>query len=142
MIQTIARSTSAGVIDQRALRRCLGLSSSFLISDTTMNTTSGSSSGLTTWNTGFNRLVDLLVVLHARDELELRTVDEASKACSECWTVAGAWTMDEARNCVKVRQTNLTLHTHLTAGKAVARKLQGLLDANQRTYKNQAVYAP
>ena len=47
--------------------------------------------GLTSWHNGFNRLVDVLVVLHARNELELETVSAASKACSECWTVAGAW---------------------------------------------------
>jgi len=35
--------------------------------------------GISTWSVGFRRLVDLVVVLHARNELELETVCAASK---------------------------------------------------------------
>jgi hypothetical protein len=100
VVQMLARSTqSSGTIDQQLLRDCIGLSSSYLISDTTMNI----GSGLLTWNIGFNRLIDLLVVLHGRGDLELETVNQASKACSECWSVASSWKgMDDVRKCVKV----------------------------------------
>lgn len=118
-------------MDQPALRHCLGLSSSYLISDTTMNTETGASSGLTTWNTGFNRLVDLLVVLHVRGELELQTMDVASKACSECWTVAGAWDMVEARKCVKARHTNLTFSAYLTPRKGCCWEAAGIVGREQ-----------
>lgn len=57
--------------------------------------------GLSTWNTGFNNLVEVLIALHAKGELEVETVNEASKACSECWMVAGVWRgLDEARGLV------------------------------------------
>ena len=113
---------ATGGIDQKSLQDCLSLSSSFLMTDTTMN----SSSGLVTWNTGFNRLVDVLVALHTKGELELGTVNAASKACSECWSIAGTWRgLENVRQCVKV----------------VAGKLQSLLDEN-RTYQGSRVYAP
>ena len=58
--------------------------------------------GLSTWNTGFNNLVDVLIALHNREELEVETVNEASKACSECWTIAGTWRgLEEARKLVR-----------------------------------------
>ncbi|KAI0306988.1 hypothetical protein B0F90DRAFT_1922812 [Multifurca ochricompacta] len=85
VLSTMKRKSST--IDQSALRQCLGLSSSYLVSDTTMNPTSG----IISWGAGLNQLVDVLTALHARGELELETVNAASKACSECWTVAGNW---------------------------------------------------
>ncbi|KAF9646004.1 hypothetical protein BDM02DRAFT_3189196 [Thelephora ganbajun] len=57
------------------------------MTDVTMNPTTG----LASWNVGFNRLVDVMVALHRRGQLELSTVNAASKACSECWNVAGSW---------------------------------------------------
>ncbi|KAF9782728.1 hypothetical protein BJ322DRAFT_1072236 [Thelephora terrestris] len=112
-----------GNVDQTVLRNCLGLSSSFLMTDVTMNPTTG----LASWNAGFNRLVDVMVALHRKGQLELSTVNAASKACSECWTVAGSWrNMEEVRQCVK----------------EVAAKLQGLLDENGRTYGGNKVYTP
>ncbi|EPQ59260.1 hypothetical protein GLOTRDRAFT_70539 [Gloeophyllum trabeum ATCC 11539] len=112
-----------GTIDQRMLRQCLGLSSSYLLTDTSMNP----DTGITTWATGFHRLVDVLVALHARGELELETVNEASKACSECWNVSGAWKgMEGCREGVR----------------GVAAKLKSLLDENGRTYRGERVYTP
>jgi len=112
-----------GTIDQAVLRDCLGLSSSFLMTDVTMNPTAG----LASWNAGFNRLVDIMVVLHRKGQLELDTVNAASKACSECWSVAGSWrNMEEVRQCVKL----------------VAEKLQDLLDENGRTFGGNRVYTP
>lgn len=58
--------------------------------------------GFLTWHTGFSNLVDVLIALHTRDELELETMNEASKACSECWSVAGTWRgLDESRALVR-----------------------------------------
>lgn len=112
-----------GSVDQAVLRDCIGLSSSFLMTDTTMNPTTG----LASWNVGFNRLVDIMVALHRNGQLELDTVDAASKACSECWSVAGSWrNMEEVRQCVR----------------NVAAKLQGLLDENGRTFGGHRVYTP
>jgi len=113
----------SGTIDQAVLRDCLGLSSSFLMTDVTMNPTAG----LASWNAGFNRLVDVMVALHSRGQLELGTVNAASKACSECWSVAGSWrNMEEVRNCVRI----------------VAEKLQSLLDENGSTFGGNRVYTP
>lgn len=83
--------------------------------------------GLSTWSTGFNNLVEVLVALHVRGELELETVNQASMACSECWGVAGTWRgLEECKECVR----------------GVAVKLRSLLDENGRTYKGERVYAP
>ena len=79
------------------------------------------------WSVGFNRLVDIVVALHSRCELELETMNEASKACSECWSVSGSWTgLAEGRAVVR----------------SVAIRLKKLLDENGRTYKGERVYAP
>jgi hypothetical protein len=112
-----------GRINQETLRHMLGLASSYLVTDVSTSATDG----VQTWATGFHRLVDVLVALHALDELELATVDAASKACSECWSVAGSFRgLDECRECVR----------------EVAAKLKTLLDPNGRTYKGERVYAP
>jgi hypothetical protein len=103
-VNVLSRMThETGSVDQALLRRCLGLTSSYLITDTSMNP-----DGLFTWNTGFNDLVAVLIALHARGELEVETVNEASKACSECWTIAGSWRgLDEARTLVRGVATKL-----------------------------------
>ncbi|TFK55734.1 hypothetical protein OE88DRAFT_1652182 [Heliocybe sulcata] len=112
-----------GAIDQRLLRHCLGLSSSYLLTDTSMNP----ETGVNTWATGFHRIVDVLVALHHRGELELETVNEASKACSECWSVSGAWRgMEGCREGVR----------------GVAAKLKSLLDENGKTYRGARIYTP
>ncbi|KAH9899854.1 hypothetical protein C8Q73DRAFT_681279 [Cubamyces lactineus] len=124
VVDVLGRMTrTSGRIDQRVLRRCIGLASSYLVTDVTMNT----EDGIGTWRAGFNRLVDVMVALHVRQELEVETVSTASQACSECWSVAGSWReMDECREGVK----------------AIATRLKGLLDANGKTYKGHAIYAP
>jgi hypothetical protein len=124
VIQTLASMTrESNSVNQTVLRRCIGLSASYLLTDTSTNP----ASGMSTWRIGFNRLVDVVVALHARDELELATMNEASKACSECWSVADSWGgFDEVRYVVK----------------GVAGKLKALLDENHRTYKGERVYAP
>ncbi|KAH9938139.1 uncharacterized protein B0H18DRAFT_965774 [Fomitopsis serialis] len=116
MVAHHGRTSASGPIDQRVLRKCLGLASSHLITDTTMNP----EHGLSSWHTGFQHLIDVLVALHNRGELELETVNAASKACSECWTVAGSWReMDAGRESVR----------------GVAARLKGLLDDNGKTYR-------
>jgi len=83
--------------------------------------------GIDTWFLGFSRLIDILVALHARNELELETMNAASKACSECWGAAGSWRgLEECREGVR----------------AVAKRLQKLLDPNGTTYRGESVYAP
>lgn len=99
VVNVLSRCTrETGKIDQSLLRRCLGLTSSYLLTDTSMNP----ERGFLTWHTGFSNLVDVLIALHTRDELELETMNEASKACSECWSVAGTWRgLDESRALVR-----------------------------------------
>ncbi|KAJ3802739.1 hypothetical protein GGU11DRAFT_813190 [Lentinula aff. detonsa] len=110
-------------IDQIQLRKCISLSSSFLLSDTCMDP----DHGVNTWFMGFSRLIDVIVALHSRSELDIETMNVASKACSECWSVAGAWRgLEECRDGVK----------------KAAGKLKKLLDENGRTYRGERVYAP
>lgn len=124
VLHVLAKMTrDTGSIDQSLLRRCLGLTSSYLITDTCMNP----ERGLVSWYTGFNNLVDVLVALHARGELERSTLDEASKACSECWSVAGTWRgLEESKSLVR----------------RVALKLRTVLDENGKTFGGEIIYAP
>jgi hypothetical protein len=124
VINALARMTrESKSVDQNILRHYIGLSSSYLLTDTSMNP----ERGMTTWTIGFNRLVDVVVALHGVGELEFETVNQASRACSECWTVAGSWRgLDEARETVR----------------GVATKLKKLLDENGKTYKGEKVYTP
>jgi len=122
-------TSKSGSIDQRILRYFIGLSPSYLLLDVTTGITNTTTSGIETWNTGFLRLVDLLLALHLRGELELDTLNEASRACSQCWTVASSWPAggvgDQSRE--KVRH--------------VAGKLRGILDPNRRTYQGNCLCA-
>ncbi|KAF8974545.1 hypothetical protein BDZ97DRAFT_33459 [Flammula alnicola] len=117
------RSSDASTINQGVLRQCINLASSFLVTDTTTNP----ERGISTWFAGLSRLIDLVVVLHKRDELELETISAASRACSECWTAAGNWRgLDECKNRVR----------------DIGGKLKKIMDANGRTYRGERVYAP
>ncbi|KAJ7890779.1 hypothetical protein B0H13DRAFT_1571324, partial [Mycena leptocephala] len=110
------------LLDQQILRTALALASSFLITDTSTNP--DPHAGSTTWFVGLNQLVDLLVVLHAREELELETINAASKNhFAECWTVAGTWRgLEECRDGVR----------------KVGAKLKKLLDENNGcTYRGE-----
>ncbi|KAF5389051.1 hypothetical protein D9757_004892 [Collybiopsis confluens] len=110
-------------VDQDLLRRCLSLSSSYLIADTCMDP----EHGVNTWFNGFNALIETIIALHKKEELDIETMNAASKACSECWSVSGAWRgLEGCRDGVR----------------KVARKLKTLLDENGRTYQGQRVYAP
>lgn len=122
--RVVGRMTqTSGRIDQRVLRQCLGLSSSYLVTDTTMSP----ETGLSSWQRGFNRLVDVLVALNARRELEVETVSAASKACSECWSVAGTWReVETSRESIR----------------DVAKRLKAILDENGRTYHGERIYVP
>ena len=110
-------------MDQTAIRQCLEASSSYLVTDTTTNPTEGMSS----WCAGLTRIIDVLAALHSREELEPETFNAASRACSECWTVAGNWgELEGAKECVR----------------KVAARLKVLLDENGRTYRGEDVYVP
>lgn len=74
-------------IDQDVLRQCIRLSSSFLLTDSTMN----AETGIQTWFTGMNRVVDIVLALDRKDILEVATMTEVSRACTECWATAGAF---------------------------------------------------
>lgn len=116
-------TAKSSTIDQDVVRKCLGLSSSYLITDTATNP----SEGMKSWCAGLSQLVDVLTALHSHGELELETINAASRACSECWTVAGNWrVLEGGRECVR----------------KVALQLKSLLDENGRTYKGEAVYVP
>ena len=115
---------TSGSIDQEMLRRLFMLTPAYLIVDNTIN----SEGGLARWSAGFNGLVDVVLALHKKEQLETETVNEASKACSECWSVSGTY-------------RGLT-----TDGRAVVRgigaRLKTILDADGRKYKGERVYAP
>ncbi|PPQ72914.1 hypothetical protein CVT26_014577 [Gymnopilus dilepis] len=111
-----SRSSDSATIDQAVLRKCILLASSFLITDTATDP----EHGMATWFAGLSRLVDLVIVLHRRNELELDTINCASKACSECWTAGGNWrVLSDCRNHVR----------------EIGGKLKRILDPNERTYR-------
>ena len=118
-----AMTQQSGAIDQQMLRMYLNLASSYLVTDSTTNP----DGGIGSWKLGFNRLVDVMVALHQRSELELETVNAASQACSECWSTAGSIRgLEDCRE--DIRQ--------------IAGKLKTILDPNGRTYGGERVYAP
>lgn len=117
---TIPTTTSrpSQTLDQLAIRQLLSLASSYLVTDTV--TQPHISVGISSWATGFNRLVEIILALHARGSLEFETLNTASRACSECWSVAMAWRgLDECLDVIK----------------RVAIRLKPLLDTNGRDYK-------
>ncbi|KAG6817422.1 hypothetical protein H0H87_009067 [Tephrocybe sp. NHM501043] len=122
VVRVIAQSTrDSQVLDQHVLRQCLGLSSSFLITDTTTNP--NISTGIHTWSMGLNRLIDICVALHKRNQLDLETFNSASRACSECWTASGSWRgLSDCRDGVRT----------------AAEKLKTVIDPNGRTYQGKS----
>nr|GAT59442.1 predicted protein [Mycena chlorophos] len=81
VVAAVKAATTGLKLNQEVLRTALSLCSSYLVTDTSTN--DDPTSGSQTWFTGLNQLVDLLVALHARDELEIDTLNAASMACSE-----------------------------------------------------------
>jgi hypothetical protein len=119
-----AMTRASGSIDQSMLRNLLMLTPAYLIVDNTIN----SDGGLARWSAGFHRLVDVLLALHAKEQLELETVNEASKACSECWSVSGTYRGLTAEGREVVR--------------GIAARLKTILDRDGRKYRGERVYAP
>jgi len=86
--------------------------------------------GLETWSKGFFLLADHIMRLHDANELDLDTLNEASRACSECWMVAASWPAgmlgEQSRDVVR----------------KIAAKLRSILDPNRTTYRGGLVYVP
>jgi len=124
VVKLLRRMTSEqNQIDQAVLRHFVGLSPSYFILD---STSAGLIAGVHTWQMGFHHLVDVMIALHARKELDLETVNEASRACSECWSVAAGWRIDEGKECIR----------------NVANRLKTILDENGVEYRGLKVWAP
>lgn len=124
VLRLLPKMTRQNRLDQAVLRQCILLSSSFLLTDTTTDP----DQGMNSWSTAFYRLVDIVVTLHAKDELELETLNAASKACSEVWSVANSfWALAPGAQDV-VRK--------------IAVKLKRILDENGRTYRGERIYTP
>lgn len=127
--------------DQNSVRYLLALASAHLITDVTTNlkpetesdqVTRGQAAavGLETWSKGFYLLADHILRLHDANELHLDTLNEASKACSECWMVAASWPAgvlgEQSRDVVR----------------KIAGMLRSILDPNRTTYQGGLVYVP
>ncbi|KDN50939.1 hypothetical protein RSAG8_00568, partial [Rhizoctonia solani AG-8 WAC10335] len=122
---TAVMTKEKGSLAESSLCRTVGLAPSYLILDTT--TLSSSTAGIQTWASGFHRLVDIMLALHKREELRLDTLNCASQACSECWTMTCAFQgLQDARAGVR----------------SIAARLQSILDPNGIEYKGDKVYVP
>ncbi|KAG9127590.1 hypothetical protein FRC07_011908 [Ceratobasidium sp. 392] len=126
VVRVVSQMTKdKGAIDQGSLRTTMGLAPSYLILDTT--TLSSTTVGIQTWASGFHKLVDIMLALHAREQLELATLDTASQSCSECWTMTCSFSgLEEARSGVR----------------SIAARLQSVLDPNGIEYRGEKVYVP
>jgi len=126
VLKLVSRMTrSSNTIDQNLLRFFISLSPSYIIHDATTKSSAGE--GIQNWSLGFHRLVDILLALHAQGVLELETVNEASKACSEVWSVTGCWT-----ECSGGRE----------GVRGVASRLKSILDPDGQSYGGRKVYVP
>jgi len=127
--------------DQSSVRCLLSLASSHLVTDITTNLRTDREAdqhmrgqqaavGLETWAKGFTLLADHIIRLHDANELDLDTLNEASKACSECWMVAASWPAgvlgEQSRDVVR----------------RIAAMLRSILDPNRTTYRGGLVYVP
>ncbi|KIJ56682.1 hypothetical protein M422DRAFT_22841 [Sphaerobolus stellatus SS14] len=125
VVNSLATMTrTIGTIDQTVLRRLIMLAPAYLIVDNTI----GAEGGLARWSSGFHRLVDLLLALDKKQQLELETMNEASKACSECWSVSGSYRglPEDSREVVR----------------AIGARLKSILDEDGVRYRGQRIYAP
>lgn len=132
--------------DQTSVRYLLALASAHLITDISTNIPSssnapsnpdettkrnqGAAQGLESWSKGFYLLADHIMRLHETNELDLDTLNEASRACSECWMVAASWPAgvlgEQSRDVVR----------------KIAGQLRSILDPNRTTYRGGTVYVP
>jgi len=127
--------------DQSSVRCLLALASAHLITDITTHIRpsaepdqargqEGAAAGLESWAKGFYLLVDHILRLHDANELDLDTLNEASRACSECWMVAASWPAgilgEQSRDVVR----------------RIAATLRSILDPNRTTYRGGLVYVP
>ncbi|EJU06402.1 hypothetical protein DACRYDRAFT_19572 [Dacryopinax primogenitus] len=95
MVPTEPRET----IDQVVLRRWLLLLPTFLLLDTS---THPAPSGLLSWQLGLHSLISLMLALHAQDQLEWDTMNAASRALAECWSISLCWNgMEAAKGVVQ-----------------------------------------
>lgn len=125
VINTLSSMThSTGSLDQVVLRRLLMLAPAYLIIDNTIK----SEGGLGRWSAGFHRLVEVLLALDKTNQLEIETMNEASKACSECWSVTGTYKglPESGREVVR----------------AIGARLKSILDDDGVRYRGQKIYAP
>jgi len=118
-------SLSRSSLDQAQLRTYIMLASSFLALDTSLE--EHPQNGIATWRLGWDRIVDLLTALHYREELEVATVNAASRALSECWSVSGSYRgLEGGRDGVR----------------EIATRIKKLLDEDGVRYKGQIIYVP
>jgi len=119
----LTRMRQNPAIDQSMLRSFIALSPSYLVLDST--TYEQQIYGILQWSQGFHRLVDILITLHARGELELETLNTTSRACSECWSVTASWNgLEEGKEGVR----------------SVAARLKTILDSDGMHYRGRRVY--
>jgi len=120
------RTQSSGTIDQKELRNVIALAPSYLLVDSTVHPTTAD--GVNQWALGFNRLCEVIIALHRKSDLELETLNEASRACAEAWSICGSWRgLDAGRNVI---------------GNISTRLRENVLDPDGVSYKGQAVYVP
>ncbi|KZO98185.1 hypothetical protein CALVIDRAFT_479224 [Calocera viscosa TUFC12733] len=112
-----------GRVDQTLLRRWLTLTPTFLLLDSSSHP---SPSGLLSWQLGLQALINLMLALHTRNQLEWETMNAASRALAECWSICLCWTgMELAKGAVQ----------------GAGGKLKAVLDRDDPTrYKGRPLY--
>jgi len=127
VLRILSRMTqSKGTIEQASLRHVIALAPSYLVVDSTTQATPAD--GVNQWALGFNRLCEVIIALHRKSELEIETLNEASRACAEAWSICDSWRgFDSGRNVI---------------GNISTRLRENVLDADGVSYKGQEVYVP
>ncbi len=70
----------------------------------------------------------VIIALHRRGELDLETLNEASKACAEAWSICGSWRgLDNGKTAIGSMSTRLR---------------ENVLDEDGVSYKGEPVYVP
>ncbi|KIO25024.1 hypothetical protein M407DRAFT_25664 [Tulasnella calospora MUT 4182] len=117
---------NGGSIVQADLRKLIALSPSYLIVDSTVHP--NAADGVNQWALGLNRLCEVIIALHRKEELELETLNETSRACAEAWSITSSWRGMERGKAV--------------IGDLSARLREHVLDPDGLTYKGEAIYVP